>query len=123
MFGMLTARAASMARCVSSSATSRWPEIATMPREFWELTWLPLTPTSADRTLYPDMRSAASMAAVTPCTVRSMSMTTPLRSPSDGALPIPMTFAPPRSSSSPMSAHTFVVPMSIATITGCSGMA
>ena len=84
--------------------------------------WLPEMPTNADLTFSPEIRSAASTALVTDCTVRSMSMTTPLRSPSDAARPIPMTSTPPRAAISPMRTHTFVVPMSMATSTVCSAM-
>ena len=120
MLGIEMARAASIARTVSSRSTSwREPDTATMPREFCDRMWLPEIPTNADRTLSPESRSAASTALMTDWTVRSMSMTTPLRSPSEGAWPIPMT-STPRWLISPMSTQTFVVPMSMATRTGCS---
>src|SRR5258708_6865923 len=123
VFGIDTARAASIARRVSSRPTSRWcPDTATMPREFCELMWFPEIPTNADRTLNPDRRSAASTAAATDCTVRSMSITTPLRSPSDGAWPKPMTSMPPLRETSPMRTQTFVVPTSMETRTVCSGI-
>src|SRR6266849_839634 len=122
VFGIDTARAASIARRVSSRVTSCWrPDTAIIPREFCEPTCMPEMPTNAERTLRPERRSAASTAAATDWTVRSMSMTTPLRRPSEGACPMPMTSTPPlRPPTSPMSTQTCVVPMSIATSTDWS---
>src|SRR5258708_9697362 len=79
-------------------------------------------PTNADRTLNPERRSAASTALVTDWTVRSMSMTTPLRRPSDGAWPKPMTSIPPLRATSPMRTQPFVGPTSLETRTVCSGI-
>src|SRR5206468_6211360 len=119
VFGIDTARAASIARTVSSRVTSCWrPDTAIIPREFCEPTCMPEMPTNAERTLRPERRSAASTAAATDWTVRSISMTTPFRRPSEGACPIPITSTLPlRPPTSPMSTQTFVVPMSIATTT------
>src|SRR5687767_5328060 len=119
VLGIDTSRAASIARTVSSLVTSCWRlDTATIPREFWVPTCIPEIPTNAERTLRPERRSAASTAAATDWTVRSISITTPLRRPSEGACPMPMTSTPPlRPPTSPMSTHTLVVPISIATST------
>ena len=116
--GMVTARATSVARSTSSRLTSRWgPLTATAPRELRLSIWLPPTPTKAASRRIPDSRSAASTEERMDATVCSMLLTTPLRRPLAGTMPLPMTLMAPSRVTSPTSTTTLLVPTSSATRT------
>src|SRR5713226_4099238 len=114
----LTARDASTTRCTSSSPISRSPlATATTPVEFCDHRCVPPTETTTDSIRCPAMRSAATAEAWMDAIVLSRLTTTPLRRPSDGLSPTPMTLTgPPRSSDSAMTTATRLVPRSRPTV-------
>src|ERR1700694_1843403 len=114
----LTARDASTTRRTSSSPIS-WSDLATAttPVEFCELRWPPARETTTDSIRWPAMRSAASAAAWIDAMVFSRLTTTPLRRPSEGLSPTPMTVTgAPGSSDSPLTTGTRLVPRSRPTV-------
>ena len=116
--GIVTARATSVARSMSSRVISRWaPLTATVPREFRDSRWSPPTPTKAASRRRPERRSACTMAWWIEVTVCSMLLTRPLRTPADGKVPLPMMSTDPSLATSPTSTTTLLVPTSSATRT------
>ncbi len=112
--GIATALAASMTRAMSEGPTSPFL-MATMP---WLLSpWMcpPAMPAKTLEISQPAMLAASPTACLMAATVLSMWVTTPLRSPLDGAVPRPMTSIP-LSFTSPTRATILVVPISSPTI-------
>ena len=118
--GMATVRAASMTR-----STSRWLmsrsllATATTPRLLTDRMCWPASPAKTESTLCPAIRSAARTALSMALTVLSRFTITPLRSPSEGTSPTPITLI--SSSGAPgswlaMTQQTLVLPMSRPTI-------
>src|SRR5262245_14258988 len=118
LLGIWTARATSIARLMSSRVTSRWWAVtATWPCELMLSTCCPPTPTKARSIFQPDRRSARSTESAIERTVWSMLMTTPFLSPEAGTVPWPMIVSRPSRLTSPMRAHTLLVPTSMPTRT------
>ena len=82
------------------------------PRLLKLLIWAPEMPTKAESISTPAMSSASSWAFLMAAVVASRLTTTPLRSPLDSAVPMPMTSIFRSSVISPMMTATFLVPMS-----------
>ena len=112
--GMAIALAASMTRRMSSLLTSRFL-IAITPWELNPLMWPPAIPAKTDLISQPAISSASCSALRIASTVLSMLITTPLRSPLDGLVPMP-TISSPSSVMLPTMAQILVVPMSRPTI-------
>ena len=85
---------------------------ATAASELTPLMWLPAMPTYTELICVPDITSAASTACLIESTVLSMFTTMPLRSPREGLVPTPMTWASPSPRTSVTIARVLVVPMS-----------
>src|SRR6202795_2346127 len=107
--------------------TSRWawsPPIswsggatATTPVEFCDQRWVPARETTTDSIRWPAMRSAVTAAAWMAAIVLSRFTTTPLRRPSEGLSPTPMTLkGAPGSSDSAITTATRLVPRSRPTV-------
>ena len=104
--GIVTARATSVARSMSSWVTSRWaPLTATVPRELRLSTWSPPTATNAASRRSPESRSACSIAWWIESTVWSMLLTRPFRRPDEGTVPLPMMSRAPSFVTSPDEHH------------------
>ena len=116
--GMAIARAESITRCTSSAVMPRPPcEMETTPLLLSDEIWSSATLTNAPSIIYPERCSAFSLLARMAAVASSALTITPLRSPREGATPMPMMRRRPLSSfRSAMSVQTFVVPTSIATI-------
>src|SRR6185369_11852002 len=116
--GIVTARATSIARRMSSRLTSRvWAVTATWPLELMLSICAPPTPTKALSIFQPERRSDRSTASRIERTVWSMLTTAPFLSPDDGTVPWPMKVSRPSRPISPMSAQTLLVPTSMPTRT------
>ncbi len=115
--GMATARAASITLSTSFSVISE-PLMATIPRLLKPVIWPPAIPAHTEEISHPAINSASSTAFFIDSTVDSMLMTTPLRNPMDGCVPMPMILMSDPDTS-PTTAQILVVPMSRPTITSC----
>src|SRR5712692_5477709 len=107
---MLMARAASRTRAMSPCFTSL-SFTATTPCELKPRMWPPAMPAYTDAIAHPAISSASSTARRMEDTVASMLITTPLRRPREGCVPMPMTSIP-SGPTSPTMQQIFVVPMS-----------
>src|SRR5690606_8596925 len=85
---------------------------ATTPDALREATWAPEIPTHTESRDTPAMLSAARTASRTACPAASTSTTIPRCTPRDALTPTPMMPTAPSAVSSPMQAHTLVVPTS-----------
>ena len=111
--GIATAFAASTTRSTSAGPISlSLRDTAITPRLLMLRMWSPAIPAYTPRTGTPAMRWASSTARWMLPTVFSRSTTTPRRSPSLGALPMPTTRSSPLPLWSAMMHEIFVVPMS-----------
>src|SRR5690349_17735921 len=113
--GMAMARAASMTRLMSAWVTSR-SFTATMPWLLKPLMCPPAMPAYTWLTSQPAISSASLMACLIELTVDSMLITTPLRSPLEGCVPMPTMSIWPAGVTSPTMAQILVVPMSSPTM-------
>src|SRR5712692_3153272 len=89
---------------------------ATAASELTPLMWLPAMPTYTELICVPDITSASSTARRMESTVLSILTTMPLRSPREGLVPTPMTYASPVSRTSATRSRVLVVPMSSTTM-------
>src|SRR5262245_32192681 len=112
--GMAIAWACSITRFRSAGRTSR-SLIAIMPISLCAWMWPPAIPAYTELISQPAIISASSTALRIESTVASMSTTTPLRSPRDGCVPIPITSIESPAGSA-TTAQILVVPTSRPTI-------